>query len=316
MRRLFFLAALALACGQPRADVEIDWTFGGQACDAAGVSLIQIDVGGIALSPDSFQCSDAPVGVDLGLFLDGPYAVTITGYDSTGEVTYLGEQLISVEGQSRNVFTIDSTAQTGTVTLLWTFGGASCDAAGIKIVSVELDGQPLTDESGSSALSCSSNGTGGITVGPLLAGSHSFSFFADGATQSFQLDQDIAVTVGEDANVPVNLPGSSAEPASALVSWTFNSTHDCSDAGVDNIVVLMDPNADGSGGTAVGQTTCASGRGTAVSMTIFNVPDGRHSFGVRGTSNNLLTYYTHVPVSTVFAAPNQTNVAVDAEPTP
>ena len=41
MRRLVVLAvtlAAAAACGPTRVPVEVDWTFGGQFCDQAGVA--------------------------------------------------------------------------------------------------------------------------------------------------------------------------------------------------------------------------------------------------------------------------------------
>src|SRR3954470_16982576 len=58
MRRLLPIAALALsaACWPARQSVpvEVDWTFGGQACTDAGVTSITIDIDGEVLTPNTF----------------------------------------------------------------------------------------------------------------------------------------------------------------------------------------------------------------------------------------------------------------------
>ena len=49
---------------------------------------------------------------------------------------------------------------------------------------------------------------------------------------------------------------------------------------------------------------------------IVDVPEGSHSFAIRGTRSNQILYYTHHPVSTVFGAPFTSAVDVTAEPQP
>src|SRR5438132_8165688 len=92
MRRMLMLSltmAAAAACGGPsRSDVVLDWTFEGKACTDAEVATIQFDIAGEVLSPNQFNCADAPVGVDLGSFLFGDYQLTITGIDGAGVPTH------------------------------------------------------------------------------------------------------------------------------------------------------------------------------------------------------------------------------------
>src|SRR5437763_2767990 len=88
LRRIFLLTSLlaAAACGPGRTDLEVHWTFGGQPCDLAGVASMQVDVAGEVLQPNVFNCTgpeSASLGADLGTYLNGPYQVTVTGFDGT-----------------------------------------------------------------------------------------------------------------------------------------------------------------------------------------------------------------------------------------
>ncbi len=81
--------------------------------------------------------------------------------------------------------------------------------------------------------------------------------------------------------------------------------------------VVMDPAADGSGGTVRADTNCAGlGGAPVVELQIAPVPDGNHSFAVRATRLNQLIFYTHHPVTTLFTAPFTTAVNVTAEALP
>ena len=187
------LALATAACEPARRDVQVNWTFSGGSCSAASVATIEIDIDGEYLSPNQFDCSDATgnltTGADLGRFLAGGYYVTITGFAASGNPTYQTAQQIFVhENQSPNVFTIDvqpyfSTGNgQGNLILLWTFGGASCLAAGVSSVNVSIDGKEVTDFRNDPALPCNDRGTDGVEIGPIPSGAHAVTVGATSAS--------------------------------------------------------------------------------------------------------------------------------------
>ncbi|MCA1828628.1 MAG: hypothetical protein ABR567_02205 [Myxococcales bacterium] len=325
MRRLLLLAATlvaATACAPTRVPVEVDWTFGGQFCDQAGVAQIQIDVDGEALTQNVWTCAEAGTGVKLGDFLSGPYTVTVTGFDSDGNVIYQTTQTIQVRNtHSTNVFTVDAAPTTGTATLQWTFGGKSCAAAGVTGVQISVDNTVITTSGG---FPCSNPNDSGVlvdgsTIGPLSPGNHTFALAAHGSNGAYYASGDfvVAVTVGQDTPVAVNVPAATPTNASAEVRWTFAAGKSCADVGVDHIYVYFDPPASGSWGKPVADTACSGFGGAPVTeLQIVDVPDGQHSFAIQGTRGNSLLYYTHHPVTTQFTAPFTTAVDVTAESTP
>lgn len=319
MRRLLALALFAAtACGPTREEVVVNWTFGSQPCAAAGVATIQVDIAGQVLTPNQFTCAQASVGADLGAYLPGTYQITVTGLDGAGTAIYQTTQNIVVRG-NRNVFTIDAVSTSGSANIAWTFGGKSCAAAGVTVVNVNVDGQPLTDAQNNKNLPCSQNNLDGLSVAPLLPGQHSFDFAAYGASNSYYARSGVTLTVnqGQDTSVSVDVPAATPTTAGADVSWTFSGSKTCAQVGVDHVYVVLDPAANGSGGTAVGDTACAGMGGAPVTgMSINGIASGQHSFAVRGAQQNTLLYYTHQPVSTQFFAGLVTRVAVDAQPTP
>jgi hypothetical protein len=324
MRRLLVsavVAAAAAACGPYNHDVpvEVDWTFGGKSCADAGVATIQIDVDGEILNPNQFTCAEADVGADLGTFLPGPYTVTVSGFDSSDNLVYQTTQAVQVGGRTRNVFNIDAAATTGDAALAWTFAGMSCSAAGVTSVRVSVDGNVITDTQGHPDLPCQSGGHEGTTIGPLSPGGHTFAVAASGAGDDYASgDFSVQIATGAVTPVPVDLAVAQPTTASAEVRWTFTpGGKTCADVGVDHIYVYFDPPASGSWGNAIADTACAGVGGAPVTeLQIVDVPDGTHSFAVRGTKNNQILYYTHQPVSTVFGAPFNTPVDLTAEPNP
>src|SRR5438477_10474832 len=71
MRRLGLVPVLALAaaCAPVRADLTVDWTFGGKSCADAGVAWIQVHIDGEVLTPDRYSCAVANQGAYLGRYL-------------------------------------------------------------------------------------------------------------------------------------------------------------------------------------------------------------------------------------------------------
>ena len=325
MPRLLLIGLIAAAaCGPVREPVEVDWTFGGKSCADAGVASIQIDIEGEVLTPNKFTCDEAGQGAALGDFLIGTYTVTVTGFDSGDNVIYQTVQDIRVRNGGANRFTIDAAPTTGTATLDWTFGGKGCAAAGVTNVDISVDGKLITQSPGFACASPDPTGklVDGSTIGPLTPGAHTFGLAAYGSGGAYySIDGvQIQIVAGQDTETPIDVPPAAPTTASADVSWKFEpGDMTCAAAGVDHIWVVFDPNADGSGGTVVGDTACAGMGGAPVTeMSIVDVPDGKHSFAVRGTKNNTLLYYTHNPGAnaTSFSAPFTTPVAVTAEALP
>jgi hypothetical protein len=328
MRRLVLaalLAAATAACGPTRqwVPVSVDWTFGTKTCADAGVANIQIDIDGEILTPNKFTCAEAGQGVDLGTFLPGPYTTTVTGFDSAGNIIFQSTRVVQVLQVAKNVIPFDAAPTTGTATLRWTFAGKSCDAAGVTTVSVSVDDQVITDAQNNPNLPCKLAVTGGTfegtTIGPLSPGSHSFALAAQSASANYASGLvNLTVTAGQDISQQVDLPSAAPTTASADVRWSFSpGAKTCRDVGADHIYVVMDPAANGSGGTAVADTNCAGLGGAPVTeLQIVNVPDGYHSFAIQATRQSLLIYATHQPVTRLFRKPFTTVVDVTAESPP
>ncbi|HET7787759.1 MAG TPA: hypothetical protein VIR81_00735 [Myxococcales bacterium] len=323
MRRLLMLGMLSLAaaaCGPSRAEVEVDWTFGGLSCADAGVDRIEFAIAGEVLSPDHFSCSQATVGASLGSFLDGNYQLTVSGFDTAGNLVYQTTQTIQVRGTRKNVFPIDlpQVAQfTGDVTLHWTFGGRSCTAAGIPIVHVSVDNQVITDVNNSPDLPCTSAGVDGTTIGPLSQGQHTFDIVGvDGAGNSKYALNGFLVTVvaGQNTVASPDLAPAAPTTASANLTWTFGG-QSCAAANVDHVAIFVDPAANGTGGVNAGTVPCSTAGTDGGSVD--GLTRGTHSFAIQGirtlADGPHLIYRTHNPPSSFFEIGLITDLSVSAE---
>src|SRR3954468_21607083 len=231
MRRLLILGMLSLAaaaCGPSRAEVEVDWTFGGLSCAEAGVDRIEFSIAGGVRSPDHFSCAQAGAGANLGSFLNGNYQLPVSGFDVDGNLLYQTTQSIQVRGSRLNKFPIDlpQVAQvTGDVTLHWTFAGKSCATAGIPVVHVSVDNQVITDADNSADLPCSSAGTDGTTITPLSQGQHSFDIVGVDSTRNSKFALNgflVTVVAGQNTIASPDLPPAAPTTASANLTWTFD----------------------------------------------------------------------------------------------
>jgi hypothetical protein len=192
------------------APVEIDYTFGGKSCLDVGVATIQINVAGEVLTPNTFSCAQADIGVDIGPHAVGFYTITIQGFDANGNLLSATTTQIQVLNVARNVITIDLPAVAspgGTLTLLWTFGGQSCAQAGVSSVRVSLDGTFVTDANNNTDLPCTVAGTDGTTISGVSAGNHVIDLQGfRGAKLSFTLSNiSAAVQNGADTSLTPNL---------------------------------------------------------------------------------------------------------------
>src|SRR5690348_7128256 len=111
MATLAAAAVFGSGCGDPaRGHLQVNWTFAGNSCLAAGVHTIQVDIAHELLSPNQFSCdlgsSGIAAGADLGTYLAGQYTIAISGLDAGGVVLYRTQQVISVQ-RGDNVLQID-----------------------------------------------------------------------------------------------------------------------------------------------------------------------------------------------------------------
>jgi len=302
-------ALLLTACEPSRRAVEIDYTFGGRDCASAGVATIQIDVAGEILNPNQYRCADANKGVAIGRYLNGTYEVTVSGFDTSGNVIYQTVKAISVSGGS-NVFLIDADPvnQGGSITILWRFAGQTCAQAGVTAVRVTLDGALVADGSNNVNLACTSAGEDGTTISGVDAGVHRVDLQALRGGQVAYTLGNLTATVqdGFDTELDPNLIASSTSSASASVRWTFAGMT-CADAKVSTVRLTVDS-------TTPLEVPCnANGSDGAL---ITNLTSGNHSFslqGVRATaSGNVLAYNSTSATVATFSVGLTTQVLVDA----
>ncbi len=339
MAGLAAAAVLGSGCGDPaRGSLEVDWTFAGNTCLAAGVHTIQVDIAHELLTPNQFSCDQGggaiAGGANLGTFLAGRYTLTISGLDAGGVVLYQTQQDIVVQ-RGDNVLRIDvQRVPGGSISLNWTFGGLSCAQAGVTSVRMSVDGALILDQAGSVDVACSSGGVDGTSISPLSPGTHRVDLVGvRGAQPAYWLpNMQVSVADSADTNVRVNLPLSQPTFATADVSWDALASGGgfalggfalgslgamtCAEAQVDVVSIAFDPNPDGTGGTPAGEVACDTNgvEGAQVSP----IPAGIHTFAISGIRNAIagptLVYQTMHPASARFELGLLSNVDVDADP--
>jgi hypothetical protein len=337
MAVLAAVAALGSGCGDPaRGNLQVNWTFAGQTCLAAGVHTIQVDVAHELLNPNQFSCDlgggTIAAGADLGAFLAGRYTVTISGLDADGAVTYQTTQDITVQ-RGDNVLPIDvQRVPGGSASLDWKFGGLTCAQASVTSVRISVDGVVITDQAGSADVACSSGGVDGTSISPLAPGAHRIDLVGIRGGQASYLLQNVQVSVvdQQDTNVQVNLQPAQPTFATADVSWDALlsaggfalgslGAMTCSEAQVDVVRVSLDPNSNGTGGTSVAEVACADTNGVE-GVQVSPIPAGIHTFSISGIRNApagpTLVYQTTHPASARFEVGLLSNVDVDADPVP
>jgi hypothetical protein len=329
MAGLAAVAALGSGCGDPaRGNLRVDWTFGGQSCQAAGVHTIQVDIAHELLTPNQFSCDlgggAIAAGANLGTYLAGRYTLTVTGLAADGAVLYQSHQDIAVQ-RGDTVIQIDvQRVPGGSISLNWTFGGLTCAQARVTSVRMSVDGVLITDQAGSVDVACSAGGIDGTSISPLAPGSHRIDLVGvRGAQPSYWLPNvQATVTDRADTNVRVNLPLSQPTFATADLSWDALASGGgfalgtlgamtCAEAQVDVVSISLDPNPNGSGGTPAGEVACDTGgvEGAQVAP----IPAGTHTFAISGIRGSTVVYRTLHPASARFELGLLSNVDVDAD---
>ncbi len=141
-------ANLAPTAAISQSNITLLWSFAGQGCTASGVANVSIT---IATTPGSNQTQTNSVpcdfqgtdGATIQNFAAGSYPFTVQGLDAAGNATYQGSGTAYVDGQTSVTISMDlapvqTAATTGALTIDWTFGQATCAAAGVDHVHVAL----------------------------------------------------------------------------------------------------------------------------------------------------------------------------------
>ncbi len=317
---ILVLSLATIACEPQRRELVINWTFaGGKTCADVSVATIEVDIAGEVLNPNQFACTENAVlvtGVDLGRFLVGEYDVQITGFDKSSNPTYQLAQTIRVSSaQNPNVIALDipvfaAQSGQGSLTLLWTFDGKSCAAAGVSTVNVSVDGTPITDEYNNANIPCNEGGTDGVTIGPLSAGTHAVSMTASGSSHTdYALALSANIADGNDTALSPNLVSHSTNPATATaeLSWSFAGMS-CADAKVDSVHVLVD-------GTDTGAVACSTGGTDGASVA--GISAGTHVVSIEairgtGASTQLVYATAGTGTSASFLSGTTTHLLVSA----
>ena len=322
MRTLVPAVVLCLAfgvaggCADPvRAPLDVNWSFGGLDCDGVGVATIHLVMDRELLNPSDYSCLDSrgnvTRGAHLGNFLLGDYHLTVVGLDASGAEILRGTRTAHV-ARGNNLVEVDIG---GSVTLHWTFGGASCALAGVSVVNLSVDGSVVTDAAGNPDIPCTQAGQDASQISPLLPGAHSFDLVGLVRGVPSFVRQDVSFNVQDllDTNAPVDLPPGSPTAATADVFFSFAGGLTCEEAQVDSVQVFVDVNPDGSGGfDPIGNPVpCSSG---GVDGVEFPVAGGTHSFAIEGLRGGVqqLVYSTTRPSSALFEVGLHSEIGVDA----
>jgi hypothetical protein len=322
-------AVFGSGCGDPaRGNLEVNWTFAGNSCLAAGVHTIQVDIAHELLTPNQFSCDlgggTIAGGANLGTYLAGQYTITISGLDNDGVVLYQTRQDIAIQ-RGDNVLQIDvPKVPGGSISLSWKFASLDCVQAGVTSVRMSLDGALITDQGGSVDIPCRSNGADGTSISPVEPGSHRLDLVGmrSGVPSYWLPAVQVSVVDGVATSVNVNLPVGQPASATADVSWDAlasgggfalgaQGAMTCSEAQVDVVRIAFDPNPDGSGGMLLGDFACDTG---GIEGTQLSVPAGTHSFGISAIRGSAIVYQTTHPASARFELGLLSNVDVDADP--
>src|SRR5438128_5032349 len=329
MAGLAAAAVFGSGCGDPaRGNLEVNWTFAGNSCLAAGVQTIQVDIAHELLTPNQFSCQlgggTIAGGANLGTYLAGQYSLTISGLGADGAVLYQTQQDIAIH-RGDNVLDIDvQRVPGGSISLNWTFGGLTCARAGVTSVRMSVDGALTTDQAGNLDVACSANGADGTSISPLAPGRHRIDLVGlKSGVRSYWL-QHVQVSVADrvDTSARVDLPVGQPTSATADVTWDAllgrggfalgtQGAMTCAEAQVDVVSIAVDPNLDGTGGTLAGEVACRDTGGVEGAQ-VSTIPAGMHSFAISGIRGSTVVYQTRHPASARFESGLLSNVDVDA----
>jgi len=209
------------------------------------------------------------------------------------------------------------------VQVFWTFAGQTCQQAGVHIVQVDIANELLTPNQ----FFCTDPKDGSLRVGadlgPFLLGTYQVTLTAFDTNGFTRFESSQTFTVQGDTELHVDV-----QPvATADVSWDAltsaggfalgaQGAMTCAEAQVDTVRIMLDPNPDGTGGTAAGEVACNTNGVEGAQAA--PMPTGTHSFAISGIRNTpagpRLVYQTTRPASGRFDPGLITLIDVDADP--
>jgi hypothetical protein len=214
----------------------------------------------------------------------------------------------------------------GDVQVSWTFAGQNCLQAGVHSVQIDIAGEVLApneylciDPNDPTSMRTGAN------LGPFLFATYDLTLTAldaDGvalfqATQRFTVQGNTAVQVDLQRVATADVSWNALDPSHpAGFALGANGAMTCDEAQVDFVRIFLDPRADGSGGTFVGEVACNDNgvEGAQVAP----MPEGLHSFAISAIRNTAsgrtLVYQTTRPTPGTFQQGAITLIDVDADP--
>jgi hypothetical protein len=131
-----------------------------------------------------------------------------------------------------------STRTTGDLTLLYTFGGATCQAAGASRVVVRIEGVDVGDGSTKDVL-CR-DFPEGMTVRDLLAGTYAVrveGYDDQGLLYQMDAPEQVSVVRGAERRYEIDVPATFGD---LTIYWSaFGNVSDCGAAGIDQVVASL-----------------------------------------------------------------------------
>ncbi|HEY2029464.1 MAG TPA: hypothetical protein VGH20_09660 [Myxococcales bacterium] len=315
------------ACGgavNGPSDVSLEWSFGGQDCQLARVSTIDVLLDGADLG--AFPCLDSrglAQSLDLGLLRGGPHDVVLTGLDAASSIIYQSEATLPVANdRAAQDFTVDADPQFGHVAFSWDFGlsaanpQASCAEAGISSVQLAIDGV-LASSGGSVDLPCSTAaGTDGITL-DVAPGTHNVTFTARDASGALYTGANPVTVFARQDTVDADDLGAVFPVAFLGATFRFeNAAFDCEQAGIETLAVVLDADQ-GSSLQVPGQVSCELGGGAIANSLVVPVfTPGFHTVELLGYRNGVVAWQSPALVSATLTPGTETDLVLDAEPVP
>jgi hypothetical protein len=202
----------------------------------------------------------------------------------------------------------------GELVVDWTFEGLSCADVGVASIQVDVANEVLSPNQ----FTCQEASLG-ADLGVYYAGNYQITVTgmdANGVT-THQVTQTLRVVGGKKNSFAIDVPRvAQTTTARANLTWIFdnNPSRKCADVGVDQVTIMVDPDATGAGGTNAGTVPCST-MGTQ-GASVEPLTPGTHTFAILGSRGSTLVYRTHNPVAGFFAQGFDTNVTVSAEPLP
>jgi hypothetical protein len=184
--------------------LDLTWQVGSLGCESAGVTSVEVDLGGTVI--DSFACANeaASISVDAGT-----YTLTLRGLDVDGVARYSGDggTVTVYGGQTSAAPTVLLSALPATINTTWYFeNGRLCSANGVN--EVELN---LFDEDDTLQASMTSPcDAGELLLEDIEAGTYVLLLFGldEAGVELYNGTAQIAVERGDDLAVDVMLVSS------------------------------------------------------------------------------------------------------------